>query len=112
MSDWYEIARRVEPLEDVPLDRALVRDLQRAREARADRWSDTVHFYTPTFKSFQSSEISGCGKSAWPAVSTTAGECKLQCDHCKAKILETMIPARTPEALWRIVNEVIADGAR
>ncbi|GBE10068.1 radical SAM superfamily protein [bacterium BMS3Bbin12] len=112
MSDWYEIVRCVEPLEDVPLDHALVRDLQRAREARADRCSDTVHFYTPTFKSFQSSEISGCGKSVWPAVSTTAGDCKLQCDHCKAKILESMIPARTPEALWRVVNEGIADGAR
>ncbi len=112
MNDWYEIARRVEPLEDVPLDRALVRDLQRACETHANRWPDTIRFYTPTFKSFRSSEISGCGKSAWPAVSTTAGECKLQCDHCKAKILEFMIPARTPEALWRIANEVIADGAR
>jgi uncharacterized radical SAM superfamily protein len=45
-------------------------------------------------------------------VSITGGDCKLQCDHCKAKILEPMIPARSPEALWSTVNGLIADGAR
>jgi hypothetical protein len=44
----------------------------------------------PTFKSFQSSELA-CSKSAWPAVSITGGDRKLQCDHCKAKVLEPMI---------------------
>lgn len=113
MSDWYETARRVESLEDVPLDGGLVADLEAAHAGRdAGRDPGAIHFYTPTFKSFQTSEISGCGKNAWPAVSITAGDCKLQCDHCKAKILEPMIPARTPEDLWRVVNEVIAGGAR
>ena len=71
-----------------------------------------INFYTPTFKAYSTSEIGSCGKSAWPAVSITAGECKLQCDHCKAKILEPMIPATSPEALWRTVNEQVAQGAR
>lgn len=112
MSDWYEIAQRVESLEDVPLDRGLIRDLQQTFIAHPGRLSDVIHFYTPTFKSFQTSEISGCGKRAWPAVSITAGDCKLQCDHCKARLLESMIPARTPEALWRAVNGMIVNGAR
>ncbi len=112
MSDWYEIARRVESLEDVPLERGLIADLQAAHAAQTGPGAGAIHFYTPTFKSFQTSEISGCGKNAWPAVSITAGDCKLQCDHCKAKILEPMIPARTPEDLWRVANEVIAEGAR
>jgi lipoyl synthase len=71
-----------------------------------------VHFYTPTFKSYQTSELKTCGKNAWPAVSITGGDCKLQCDHCKASILEPMIPARTPGELWRVVNEIIEDGAQ
>lgn len=71
-----------------------------------------INFYTPTFKAYATSEIGACGKNAWPAVSITGGECKLQCDHCKAKILEPMIPARTPEALWQAVNEQIEGGAK
>ena len=71
-----------------------------------------INFYTPTFKAYSTSEIAACGKSAWPAVSISGGACKLQCDHCKAKVLEPMIPATTPEALWRVVNEQIALGAK
>jgi len=71
-----------------------------------------VHFYTPTFKSFRTSEIDGCGTSAWPAVSITGSDCRLQCDHCKARILESMVPARSPDALWSVVNQQIEGGAR
>ncbi len=112
MLQWIDTLGRVEALEDVSFDRKLVGQLEaRWGRLRGDA-STRIHFYTPTFKSFQSSELRDCGKSAWPAVSITGGECKLQCDHCKAKILEPMLPARTPEALWRVVNEVIEQGAQ
>ena len=71
-----------------------------------------INFYTPTFKTYSTSEIAGCGRNAWPAVSITGGDCKLACGHCKAKILEPMIPARTPDELWRVVNERVAAGAQ
>jgi hypothetical protein len=35
----------------------------------------------------------------YPGISITGNGCALQCDHCKARILETMIPATTPELL-------------
>lgn len=108
MSDWIEVVERVEAIEDLPLDRELVAEMQARSPATA---APHIHFYTPTFKSYQTSEIAGCGKNAWPAVSITGGDCKLQCDHCKAKILEPMIPARSPEDLWRVVNEVVEGGA-
>ncbi len=109
MNTWLEIVRQVEPLEDLALDADLVAELERraSRNIAASR----INFHTPTFKSYTSSEISGCGKSAWPAVSITGNKCKLQCDHCKAKVLEPMLPATTPEALWRVVNEQIGSGA-
>jgi uncharacterized radical SAM superfamily protein len=106
MNGWLDIAARVEALDGVALDAALVARLQR-RAAPGG-----IHFYTPTFKAYATSELAGCGRNAWPAVSITGGDCALACDHCQAKILEPMIPARTPEALWRVVNERIAAGAR
>ncbi len=109
MTEWLDVAAQVEALEDLPLDAGLVAEMQR-RGREAATLAD-INFYTPTFKSFQTSEISGCGRNAWPAVSITGGDCKLQCDHCKAKILEPMIAARTPEALWQVVTEIIAGGA-
>jgi len=97
----------IESLAAARLDPALV-----DRLARLPARDGGLHFYTPTFKSYSTSEISGCGQSAWPAVSITGAACKLQCDHCKAKILAPMIAATTPEALWRVVNERIAAGAK
>ncbi|HSD59581.1 MAG TPA: radical SAM protein, partial [Burkholderiales bacterium] len=110
MSNWQHVVEAVEPLEGVRLDPALVADLERRFQAPAN--PQAVRFYTPSFKAYATSEISSCRSNAWPAVSVTGGDCELLCDHCKAKILESMIPARTPEALWRVVNEQVAAGAR
>lgn len=112
MTDWYEVFRRVEALEDVAVDRGLIGDMQARWPALPGGQDLRINFYTPTFKSFSTSELSSCAKNAWPAVSITGGDCKLQCDHCKAKILEPMISARTPEDLWRVVNGIIEDGGQ
>ena len=106
MSAWSEILEAVEPLEDLAFDSGLVERLAASEGALPG-----IHFYTPTFKSYASSEIRDCGRSAWPAISITGGDCKLNCDHCKAKILEPMIPARSPEELWRAVNGIVEQGA-
>lgn len=112
MKDWQGIVGQVEPLDGISLDARVVADMQRRRAGLGTNRAARINFYTPTFKAYATSELAGCGKSAWPAVSITGGECKLACDHCKAKILEPMIPARTPEALWRVVNDQIAGGAQ
>ena len=109
--DFLKILDQVENFEDIPFDVDLIRYFSDEHRA-SRRQSAPISFYTPTFKRYQSSEISIGHKQVWPAVSITGGDCKLQCDHCKAKILEPMIPARTPEALWRVVNESIEQGAK
>ena len=112
MSDWLERLRHVEPLEDIALDAGLVGAMEGEFAGLEMSRVPAINFYTPTFKVFQTSELKDCGKSAWPAVSITGGDCKLQCDHCKAKILDPMLPARTPEDLWRVVNGIIEEGAQ
>lgn len=107
MPDWLNAARQIEALEDIALDPALVAELEGQGQAPAP-----LRFHVPGFKSCGLDAGAGCGKESWPAISITGGDCKLQCDHCKGKILDSMIPARTAQDLWRVVNEKIALGAR
>jgi len=107
MLDWKGALGRVEALEDISFDDSIIKRLQQAPHS-----SDLINFYTPSFKAYSSTELASCGGNAWPAVSITGSDCKLQCDHCKAAILEPMIPARTPDDLWRLVNGMVETGTQ
>ncbi len=102
---WLERLNAIEALEDAPLDASLVAEFERAAPAVAGR---AIRFSTPTFKSYSSCELSGCGKNSFPAFSVSAAGCALMCDHCQAKILEPMIPATSPGMLERKVREMVA----
>jgi lipoyl synthase len=103
-SSWLDRLADLEPLDDVVLDAALVRDLQRAADAGG---LAPIRFSTPTFKDYNTQDVKGCSKNSFPAFSVTGGACALDCDHCQAKILEPMIPATTPEMLDRKVRDLI-----
>jgi uncharacterized radical SAM superfamily protein len=105
MSGWYEKIAAVEELEDAPLDASLIAEFERAGACAAAR---EIRFSTPTFKSYSSCDVGGCGKNAFPAFSITAGACGLDCDHCQAKILEPMIPATSPGMLEEKVRAMVA----
>ncbi len=114
MRAWIDILQEIDALQGVHLDAQRVSEMQQRQLLSGAQ--NPINFHTPTFKSYETSEISvetsGCSKNAWPAISITGGDCKLACDHCKAKILEPMLAARTPQDLWRLVNEQIEQGAR
>lgn len=102
--DWREGLTRIEALEDAEFDPGLVLNMQaRAAESRPR----SLRFSSPTFKEYQTEELSGCGKNSFPAFSITAGACALNCDHCQKKILEPMIPATRPEMLDQKVRDLI-----
>lgn len=103
--DWMERLAAVEELEGVELDAGLVAACEREARATVGR---EIRFSTPTFKSYSSCELAGCGKASFPAFSITGPACALQCEHCRAKILEPMIPVTSPEALERKVRELAA----
>ncbi|HET9403570.1 MAG TPA: radical SAM protein, partial [Burkholderiales bacterium] len=101
---WIDRLADVEALEDAGLDAALVGECERDAHRTSGR---EIRFSTPTFKSYSSCEVSGCGKNSFPAFSVTAAGCALMCDHCQAKILEPMIPSTNPPMLDRKVREMI-----
>ena len=102
---WIERIAAVEELEDADLDAGLIAEFERESSRLPGR---EIRFSTPTFRSYSSCEVSGCGKNSFPAFSITAAGCALMCDHCQAKILEPMIPATRPDELERRVREMIA----
>lgn len=101
---WLARLAAIEALEDAPLDAEVMAELERSRATALGR---PIRFSTPTFKSYSSCELQGCGRNSFPAFSVTAGGCALDCDHCQAKILEPMIPATKPATLDRRVREMV-----
>jgi lipoyl synthase len=102
---WIDRLAGIEELEDARFDAALLSEMESSGEGVAGR---AIRFSTPTFKSYSSCELDGCGKNSFPAFSVTGGGCALDCDHCQAKILEPMIPATNPEMFERKVREMVA----
>lgn len=74
-----------------PEDRALFRQ---AWAAAREHHGNEVTFYLPGMIRW------GDRRGRYPAVSITGRSCALQCDHCRGRLLEPMIPAGSPEA-WR-----------
>lgn len=104
---WRERIAALEDWPDIGLDDALVDAFELlARE----RPLPPLRFFTPSFRAYASEELSACGKLNFPAFSVTGGRCALNCDHCQAKILEPMIPARTPEHFEATVRGMIEKG--
>jgi hypothetical protein len=114
MNPWLDAVSQVEALEDLHLDSRLVTSMRERWQGLSGSQVGRINFYTPSFRHHETSELSttSCGKNAFPAISITGGDCKLQCDHCKAKILEPMIPVRSPEELDRLVDQIVLDGGR
>ena len=58
-----------------------------------------INFYAPSFMHYRTSSY--CSKpNQFPTISVTGKNCALNCKHCGGKLLETMHPAKTPEALF------------
>lgn len=102
--NWATRIAAIEELEDAGLDPSLVAEFERRAAAVAGR---PIRFSTPTFKDYTSSELKGCSRNSFPAFSVTGGACGLDCDHCRAKILEPMIPATSPEMLDMQVRTLV-----
>ena len=101
---WLEALGSIEALEDAALDRALVERFECSAALVRGR---EIRFSTPTFRTYSSCDMEGCGKNSFPAFSITAAGCALMCEHCQAKILEPMIPATSPEMLESKVRALV-----
>ena len=64
-------------------------------------------FYTPGLVHYETEFHEATDPYRFPSISVTGKGCALNCDHCNATLLETMIPATTPDALWEVFNDIV-----
>lgn len=76
------------------------------------RHGDRMKFYAPALKRFETPEWAPAKAPHFAAISLTGADCALQCNHCKAKVLETMYPARRPHELWDLAVRLTELGTR
>ncbi len=96
------------PLEG--LDPKLCEELGEGLEIKLKNFGRKIYFHGPGFKHYEVEDFSIKGPPRFVDISVTGRKCELMCDHCASKILWHMIPAETPEELWRVCEELKEKG--
>jgi len=75
------------------------------------RRSGEIHFYAPGLKRYRTSEYDGQDPGRFVSISVTGAACALQCDHCRSRVLEGMLPANG-KGLFELARDLAGSGAR
>lgn len=81
-----------------------------AMRVRRENFGNTIEFYAPGLKRWQSSEWVPEKPNRFLPVSVTGTACALQCDHCKTKVLEGMITVTKETDLFATAKRLQASG--
>ncbi len=90
-------------------DRALEQWLAEAREISWRNFGRRIRFYAPSFMYYRSERFCS-SPSAFPSISVTGSSCALKCKHCGGKVLNTMLPAQSPQKLVEVCRDIKAKG--
>ncbi|MEM2227205.1 MAG: radical SAM protein [Candidatus Bathyarchaeia archaeon] len=77
-----------------------------AYKLRKKVFSNIIYFYSPGVAYFTLSFNDALSLIKFPAISITGRRCYLNCEHCKGKLLERMIPAETPRKLFKVCLKI------
>jgi len=70
----------------------------------------TIQFYAPSFVHYKNKYFRS-SHDVFPSISITGSSCGLKCKHCDGKVLDTMVPALTPEGLFDLCAKLKNNGA-
>ena len=90
-------------------DRELEEALTSARSISWKNFGKQIRFYAPSFAHYKTRYFHS-SPSAFPTISVTGSSCALKCKHCYGKVLETMLPATTPEELIDVCRDLRGKG--
>lgn len=74
--------------------------------------SRNVYFYAPTIKRYETDEYVNKRYPFFVPVSVTGTKCRLNCDHCRGIILESMYEAQDPESLYSLALKLKDRGCK
>jgi uncharacterized radical SAM superfamily protein len=90
-------------------EKTLEQALDEARDISWKSFGRRIRFYAPSFMYYKAERFCS-SPEAFPSVSVTGSFCALKCKHCGGRVLDTMLPAVTPERLVEVCREVKAKG--
>ncbi|MFQ6073774.1 MAG: radical SAM protein, partial [Candidatus Bathyarchaeia archaeon] len=70
------------------------------------RFSDVIFFYVPGMVHFDAPFYRATDPNRFPGVSITGESCFLNCEHCRGRILRTMVSATTPQRLFKVCAKI------
>ncbi len=83
---------------------------EKAYRASREEYSDKMAFYAPGMVHYETEFHDATNPYRFPSISVTGKGCALNCEHCNASLLDPMIPASTPDALWKVFNDIKEKG--
>ena len=95
----------IDGLRSRPLDELL----SEAWNIRQSHFPNAITFSTPSAKRFISDHHRN-DSNAFVNVSVTGNACALGCEHCKATLLESMLPVGSARELETLADELVAKG--
>jgi len=78
---------------------------------RQANFADTIEFYAPGLKRWETPEWKPTNPRRFLPVSVTGSACALSCDHCQAKVLEGMISVKAGENLFDLALQLKRQGS-
>ncbi len=85
--------------------------LERAWEIRKSNFEPNLHVSVPSAKTYITDHYKN-KKDRFVNISLTGEKCALNCEHCKRKLLSTMVPAQDPKKLRSVGDELIKKGCK
>ncbi len=79
---------------------------ERAYSMSRSRFSDILAIHSPGMVLYSTDFHTATDPYRFPSVSVSGTRCSLNCEHCRSRLLETMIPVTTPESLWDVCIRV------
>jgi len=79
--------------------------LKVAREISWRNFGRRIRFYAPSFMPYKN-RFWDSNTRTFPSISVTGHECALRCQHCRGRLLETMIPVKSPSDLVEVFQEL------
>ncbi|MFQ6124900.1 MAG: radical SAM protein [Candidatus Heimdallarchaeota archaeon] len=75
-------------------------------------FGNTLGCYAPGMVHYNTRHFTQDRPWRFPGISVTGRKCALNCAHCNHKLLDSMIPAKTPETLLKIVERIKEEGGQ